>query len=118
MESKITAICQECNKQFDYVLKPGFPRKYCFECSDKKKADFEDMQSPEVVKPGANAVRQLRDDPDPFRKHTAMYTSYAKDIFCAIIDKETDMPRVTSDIGKNTMNKAIELVKQAREAFS
>ena len=36
----ITAICQECNKQFDYNLKPGYPRKYCPECSAKKKAEF------------------------------------------------------------------------------
>ncbi len=38
--SKITAICQECNTQFEYDLKPGFPRKYCFECSEAKKAAF------------------------------------------------------------------------------
>ncbi len=37
----ITAICQECGKQFEYELKPGFPRKYCPECSAKKKAEYE-----------------------------------------------------------------------------
>ncbi len=40
----ITAICQECGKQFDYELKPGFPRKYCPECSAKKKAEYEGKQ--------------------------------------------------------------------------
>ncbi len=40
-QAKITAICQECGKQFEYVLKPGFPRKYCFECSEEKKASYQ-----------------------------------------------------------------------------
>ncbi len=51
----ITAICQECDKQFEYDLKPGFPRKYCLECSAIKKAQFAGKQpeeKPEVVKPG------------------------------------------------------------------
>jgi len=55
MEDKITAICQECGKQFDYVLKPGFPRKYCVECSAIKKAQFANKdKAVEVVKPGVN----------------------------------------------------------------
>ena len=66
MENKINAICQvpECGKQFEYNLKPGYPRKYCVECSEIKKATYaakispdeqkfnEDMQVP-VVKPGS-----------------------------------------------------------------
>lgn len=35
------AVCAECKKEFDYVLKSGFPRKYCDECSAKKKAEWE-----------------------------------------------------------------------------
>ena len=64
-ENKINAICQECGKQFEYNLKPGYPRKYCVECSEIKKASYaakqpvsqdeqkfnEDMQVP-VTKPG------------------------------------------------------------------
>jgi len=52
-QKPITAICQECGKQFEYILKPGFPRKYCFECSAAKKASYE-AQAPEVpvVRPG------------------------------------------------------------------
>ena len=47
----ITAICQSCDKQFDYELKPGFPRKYCPECSARKKAEYEAKpQQPEVPK--------------------------------------------------------------------
>jgi len=48
----ITAICQECGKQFDYDLKPGYPRKYCPECSAAKKQAYEDNKPVEVVKPG------------------------------------------------------------------
>jgi len=56
----VTAICQECGKQFEYELNPKYPRKYCFDCSAAKKASYEaaakehsteDMQVP-VVKPG------------------------------------------------------------------
>jgi len=35
------AICGECNKEYDYDLKPGYPRKYCPECSAMKKAQYE-----------------------------------------------------------------------------
>jgi len=38
MENK---ICEQCNKEFQYELKPGYPRKYCLECSAKRKAEFE-----------------------------------------------------------------------------
>ena len=41
----ITAICQECNNQFEYELKPGFPRKYCPECSAKKKEEYANKQA-------------------------------------------------------------------------
>jgi len=41
----ITTICQECSIHFDYDLKPGFPRKYCTECSAKKKAAYENRSS-------------------------------------------------------------------------
>ena len=40
MANKITAVCQECNVQFEYELKPGFPRKYCVPCGEKRKASF------------------------------------------------------------------------------
>jgi len=50
-EKKITAICQECNEQFEYVLKPGYPRKYCFKCSEAKKASYaEKFKSDDEIK--------------------------------------------------------------------
>ena len=51
------AVCAECKKEFDYELKPGFPRKYCPECSAIKKAEFE--KNPNVIKPVPNNVGQV-----------------------------------------------------------
>lgn len=51
MGENITAICQECKKQFEYDLKPGYPRKYCFECSQIKKATFAGKQQDVPVVP-------------------------------------------------------------------
>ena len=114
-ENKITAICQECGKQFDYILKPGFPRKYCPECSAIKKAEYASKQpivdeKPEVVKMGEKINLGY---PVPQKavqnNHATMYTSYAKDIFCAVYKNEM--------LGETVMQEAIELVKQAKEAF-
>ncbi len=107
--NEIATVCQECEKQFEYVLKPGFPRKYCFECSEKKKAAYENMEKPiEVVKPGEKAAQK------PSNAHTTMYVSYAKDIFCAL---ESKWKSADDSQIRGTMNYAIELVKQAKEAF-
>ena len=59
--SKVTAICQMCGKQFEYDLKPGFPRKYCPECGAKRKAEYENRQSEvsvPVVKIGEVAKKE------------------------------------------------------------
>jgi len=117
MTDKITAICQECGKQFEYVLKPGFPRKYCFECSEAKKASFEAKQPNEtekIVFEGIPVERPM----DRVKKaqngsNGAIYTSYAKDVFCALFDRE-----LYKDMDfDNLMTTAINLVKQAKEAF-
>ena len=42
------AVCAECKKEFDYELTPGFPRKYCVECSAIKKAEYANKQ-PSVI---------------------------------------------------------------------
>lgn len=51
------AICQEktCQKEFDYELKVGYPRKYCPECSAIKKASYNDMQNPITTPAPASA---------------------------------------------------------------
>lgn len=45
MEKK---ICELCNKEFEYDLKVGFPRKYCPACSKIKKAEYNAKQT-EVI---------------------------------------------------------------------
>ena len=40
------AICQECKDEFDYELKVGYPRKYCFDCSAAKAASFKAKETP------------------------------------------------------------------------
>ena len=48
------AICQECKEEFDYELKVGYPRKYCFDCSAAKAASFKAKETPldvPVVRP-------------------------------------------------------------------
>ena len=58
--------CEECGTLFEYVLNPQFPRKYCPQCSAKKKAEYEaksqtaqPIDAPvEVVKPYAAMDRQ------------------------------------------------------------
>lgn len=101
---KQKGICEECKKEYEYEYNPKYPRKYCSECSAKKKAEYENKQLPtedkvEVVKPG-------------IPNHTTMYVSYAKDIFCELMKEQgfKDTPELS-------MSQAIELVKQARREF-
>ena len=70
---EVTAVCQLCGKTFKYDLKPGFPRKYCPECSAKKKAEFErrnpTTQNTPVVRPGEvkKEVAETESKKDPVR---------------------------------------------------
>jgi hypothetical protein len=114
-ENKITAICQECDEQFDYILKKGFPRKYCYKCSAEKKAAYESEHAPkqpeapvQIVKPGVTPQSKGN-------AHSAMYVSYAKDIFVALINKYETVNAM--GISTPIMEEAIDLVKQAKEAF-
>ena len=82
-----------------------------------KKGEEDDMQKPEVVKPGEIGDGMLK-----ARKNgqASMYASYAKDIFCVLRDNKiigTDQIAQIPEMNKNLMVEAIELVKQAKEAF-
>ena len=44
-------ICQECKDEYDYEYNPKFPRKYCPECSAKKKAEYELTNSEQTIAP-------------------------------------------------------------------
>ncbi len=129
-KQKVTAICQECGKQFDYDLTPGFPRKYCIECGEIKKASYDaripksddekafdaDMEGRTTapiptVRPGEAAKTAERAPMNEIQ--VGVYTSYAKDIFCALITGSEVIGRTPEQV----MEDAILLVKQAREAF-
>ncbi len=67
----------------------------------------EEINAP-VVRPGEaqKSVVKLNG------KNTTMYVSYAKDVFLGIVK-----PDLAVDELKNTMKTAVEIVKQAKEAF-
>ena len=91
MENNMThAVCAECGAEFDYILKPGFPRKYCATCSEIKKQQYADKQPVPVVKPGLPSQNETFKKAPAQNGQLAMYVSYAKDIFCAIISSSID----------------------------
>ena len=122
--SEITqkGICQECGKEYEYVFNPKFPRKYCQECSAIKKAQFEGVQriAPIEIQPVNAPVQKIDPVVNPSKTAT-MYTSYAKDIFVALLDHKATMVTaeqiVSETLAPAIMTEAIDLVKQAREAF-
>ncbi len=74
------------------------------------------VQEPETK--GDEAIKQRPQPPTPpfnTNKQTTMYTSYAKDVFIALINKETEQLDEKTVISK--MNDAVTLVKIARDAF-
>jgi len=110
--------CAKCGKEFEYDEKPGFPRKYCFSCGAENKASYERTQNPApVVKPGEpKSLNPGVIAPGAVypKSNTTMYVSYAKDIFCGILEKGN---LTEKGDGREAMQLAIELVKQAKEAF-
>lgn len=75
-------------------------------------------QQVQQVNPQTQATPQPQASPSfSGDKHTTMYVSYAKDIYLALVEK-FEKPDAESDPHKVYMAKAINLVKQAREAFS
>ncbi len=71
-------------------------------------------EKPEVVRPGDHSNFQEDTYNKPKNNHATMYTSYAKDIFCALTQTSGSPEEITAEA---LMDKAIKLVKQAKEAF-
>lgn len=117
----ITKQCGNCNAQFTYTPPVGYAdnRKYCDPCKKQKAAEWENRGAP-VQTPVAGDVAPLPvtnvgEMPKAENKSTAMYVSYAKDIFIASIsDQKEPMDPVEVTV---VMQICINLVKQAREAF-
>jgi len=115
-KQKITSICQDCKKQYDYVLTPGYPRKYCPECSAKRKAAYDDMAKSEVVKPTGFVADEKAEM--GFKAQYSKNSAYPKDpvglaveVFNVLVKPEM------GDLDKQ-MTIAVKLVKQAQQAFS
>ena len=106
----VNKTCMECGKQFEYDEKPDFPRKYCFSCGAKKKASYAEKEKVEVAKP-----HEQKKTSQDGSKSTAMYVSYAKDIFGELLRQNN--VSVEENRAKETMQLAIDLVKQARDSF-
>ena len=121
-------ICEECKVEYEYEYNPKFPRKYCPECSAKKKQEWEAMQEDvpqapkpatpgefEVVRPGEPKVNTyVVDMPKPkvFPKDPV---GLAVDIFCALINNPLyDKGVPTGDV----MDLATDLVKRAQKELS
>lgn len=92
-------ICGKCNS----AVVPPYREKYCDVCADLMKRNW-------IAK--NNAPQQQIAQPQASNKEVTMYTSYAKDIFVALTEKALPV-----DVEKR-MELAIQMVKQAKEAFS
>ena len=112
METKITSLCQKpgCGVQYEYVLTPGFPRKYCDEHSAEAKAKYAaaPLEVP-VEKPEMSNARAKYE----FFKHEAeQKTNNTKQMLKDPVGLVVEMMVAGSDI-----ENAIAKVKQAQEAF-
>ena len=70
------------------------------ESEDEIAVKGETDEKPEVVRPGETI---------PKSRNTTMYVSYAKDVFCAMYEKDFNK--------EDLMNMAVNLIKQAKSAF-
>lgn len=108
MTNMTHAICAECKAEFDYDLRPGYPRKYCATCKEIKQQQYE-AKSAEfpVVKPGVmqTPAKSPSYAGQSENKNLTMYVSYAKDIFCALYKDGLN--------ANDVMSGATNLVKQA-----
>jgi len=85
---KQKGICEECKKEYEYDYNPKFPRKYCFECSAKKKAEFENRPAETSAEVKPERIKQevemgttpYKGRPENNSRDVMMLTSYAKDL--------------------------------------
>ena len=116
MTTEKTMTCADCNAIFTYNETPGYPRKYCPNCSSKRKADF-NAKAPQIENQGvADAVNKN------VARSSVKGTAYEKDpvglaveVFSAIC---TDHKGADANSIMANMDLSIRLVKQAQEAFN
>ena len=120
-----TINCEECKVEFTFEENPKFPRKYCLNCSAKKKAAFkqdkEDNIEREPVKVGDDVHADMVEKAEKQRvydKHkvdtvSGTSTYETKD------DYEEDAFQIKSkQVRSNALNCAVELLKDDKEHSS
>jgi len=118
---KQKGICEECGIEYEYEYNPKYPRKYCLECSAAKKQAYEDNKPVPVERPGENkggadatwgkAVPKTN-SLKPYEKDPV---GLSMDGFCVMFER---IAPAQAPSPKEIMDIAINLVKQAREAFA
>ncbi len=62
-----TINCAECEVEFTYEENPRFPRKYCLNCSAKKKASFEANKTDIIHEhPGSETITDAKLEVDRY----------------------------------------------------
>jgi len=112
---------QATEKQKGFMRKLGFDEStISLATKDSAKmlisAKLEDEDRAEVVKPGLPSQNQAFPKAPAPNGQLAMYVSYAKDIFCAMIEAPI-YKEETSNMNE-LMTKATDLVKQAQRELS
>lgn len=118
-----TINCSECGVSYTYDEKAGYPRKYCANCSQQKKQSFNSKDTPQpqvetvkVVQPNKTTefVPKEMDDKRRTSKDVTLGedTKMAVNMFVAM--NETNKSDITYEV---LMDKAISLVKQAKEGL-
>ena len=119
-ERTVFTIDEKDYSTFDEKIAKEFKVGDHIKVNLKKKEDskYWNMQSMTMAEKGTEDISNVQPEKvvsSPDRNKT-MYVSYAKDIFCALITSETKKD-FSGDELKNGMKNAIELIKQAKEAF-
>jgi len=48
---KTTVKCADCGKTEEYMMNPGYPKKYCTECGAIRKAKYNGQATPQAATP-------------------------------------------------------------------
>ena len=117
-----TINCLDCGQPYTYDEKAGYPRKYCQNCSVKRKAKFEAEAkgyiAPNIANEGvaqAAAIKANKPTSQNLSSNASFYAAYAKDIFNSIIVNSTH--EVKQENYKELMHECCQLVNHAREYF-
>lgn len=113
-----TINCAECNASYTYNEKAGYPRKYCANCSQKKKASFTGQNIDPKIKELAELPYGADPPKDKPKTRTAEDITLGEDTKMAVNIYCTMVPSGNVDFNmKDLMRESIFLVKQAKEGL-